>query len=108
MFNGTGSKITDSVEAGSRQDDMGPVSIHYTNIKQVYLVNVEHCGGECGMHSTGALYCFIITKALPVKWETFEGENFGKFCSYVAIYISFLCKIWGDGIHCTGKNWRLI
>ena len=70
MFNGTGSNITDSAEAGSRQDDMGPVSIHYTNIKQVHLVNVEHCGRECGMRSTGALYCFIITKALPVKYHT--------------------------------------
>ena len=74
MFNGTGSNITDSAEAGSRQDDMGPVSIHYTNIKQVHLVNVEHCGCECGMRSTRALYCFIITKALPVKYILYSGK----------------------------------
>ena len=29
--------------------------------------------------------------------ETFEGENFHKFCSFVAIRESFLCKIWGCG-----------
>ena len=29
--------------------------------------------------------------------ENFRGKNFCKFCGFVAICESFLCKIWGCG-----------
>ena len=32
-------------------------------------------------------------------WKTFEGENLREFRGFVAIRESFLCKIWGRGIH---------
>ena len=39
-----------------------------------------------------------------VKWKTFEGKNFHKFCGFVAI--SFLRKIWGHGVcwRCKSKQ----
>ena len=39
-----------------------------------------------------------------IQWETFEGENFHKFCSFVAICKSFLHKIWGLGVFWSGKS----
>ena len=33
-----------------------------------------------------------------VQWETFEGENFCEFRSFVAIRESFLCEIWERGV----------
>jgi len=33
-----------------------------------------------------------------VQWETFEGENFHEFQGFMAIYKSFIRKIWGCGI----------
>ena len=33
-----------------------------------------------------------------VQWETLEGENFCEFRGFVAMYRSFLCKIWECGV----------
>ena len=37
----------------------------------------------------------VVGKCITVERETFEGENFRKFCGFVAQCKSFLRKIWG-------------
>ena len=39
-----------------------------------------------------------------VQRKTFEGENSCEFCSFMAIYESFLHKVWGHGILWNGKS----
>ena len=87
-----------------------------TVTSQLYckLVKAGHGVWESGSEASRA-YQFLILSftgwriySHAVKWKTFEGKNFRKFCSFVTI--SFLHKIWGHGIcwHCKSKQFMKV
>jgi len=78
-----------SVETNHPLDSIIEYVWGYYVIKEYLLFILEYINVE---------ELFQVQREYRILWETFEGENFCKFCSFVAICKSFVREIWRCGI----------
>ena len=76
-----------------------------TELALSVIKGLLHACGTCTSTSTFLYSEYVLlhlisyqTFPITIQRETFEGENFRKFCGFVAIRKSLLCEIWGCGI----------
>ena len=73
----------------------GEVGVFSKEISQLSEIHPLH--SLRGQLSSLLVNIFSRDYGNTIQLETFEGENFCEFCSFLAICGSFLCKIWGWG-----------